>query len=279
MRKILIIVFLVCLAIFLVISIQFFILRTAGRGALQVTSAPKSAVYLDGKLIGQTPLCKCQAQDMIQSGDYAIRLVPIDTLNSQLLPFEKKISIQKSILTVVDRTFGGGAGSEGSIITLHSLQDARSVELLILSFPDQADVFLDNSPSGMTPLLLKNVTSSDHEVKLVKSGYKDKAVRIKTTPGYQLESLIFLGINPETDIKPTASPSANPTPQKQKVLILQTPTGFLRVRSASTISASEIARVNPGESYELLDEKEGWFQIKLENGTSGWISASYARKQ
>jgi hypothetical protein len=269
--------------------------RTTGKGALQVTSVPQSNVYLNGKLIGKTPLCKCELPDMLDVGNYTIRLEPTD---KDLLPFEEKVPIGKSILTVVDRTFGKGGTSEGSVITLLPVDDKKSVELLLLSFPDKSDIFLDNNPFGQTPTLQKNVTESDHEVKLIKQGYKDKAIRIRTVAGYKLVATVYLGIDENlSSSSASASPSAkisgkvtptptlkpgskvSPTPTGPSVTILQTPTGFLRVRAEASVSSAEIARVTPGETYPLEDESTGWYQIKLTDGKLGWVSSQYAEKQ
>lgn len=174
MKKFILIPFLFAVVI---LSVYLFInSRNSGKGALQVTSVPKSNVYLNGNLIGQTPLCKCEAADMIKTGDYTVRL---DAQDSSLPIFEEKISIVKSVLTVVDRTFGPAAGSSGSIIGLTPSDNAKDVQLLVASFPSGANVLLDNSHVGITPLLLKQVTESDHEIKLQKDGYADKTVRIK----------------------------------------------------------------------------------------------------
>src|SRR5436190_19911206 len=76
---------LIAIAIFF--AFQYFILLPAEKGALQVTASPDSAVYLNGKYIGQTPLCKCpnpnstgkaSSQDLLQAGEYSIKLVPSD---------------------------------------------------------------------------------------------------------------------------------------------------------------------------------------------------------
>lgn len=63
-----------------------------------------------------------------------------------------------------------------------------------------------------------------------------------------------------------------------KVKILTTPTGYLRVRSGPGTSYSEVARVNPGETYELLEEKTGWSKIKVSDTVSGWVSSQYVTK-
>src|SRR3989338_5750686 len=54
----------------------------------------------------------------------------------------------------------------------------------------------------------------------------------------------------------------------QQGLILDTPTGFLNVRA--------------GEVYDLVSENTangGWYQIKLADGTVGWVTDQYARIQ
>ena len=64
----------------------------------------------------------------------------------------------------------------------------------------------------------------------------------------------------------------------EQVVISATPVGFLRVRSEPNLGGSEVGRVNPGDVFELLEESEGWYKIKLEDG-EGWISGQYAQKQ
>ena len=81
-------------------------------------------------------------------------------------------------------------------------------------------------------------------------------------------------------ISPTPSPILTPTPKTQSVKITSTPTGFLRVRSAPNRNSSEVGRVNPGETYPLLDSVTDWYFIKAElpATSSGWISSEYAQK-
>lgn len=257
----------------------WFLNKNSGRGALQVTSVPQSDVYLNGKLIGQTPLCKCEQKEMIAKGEYTVKLVPKE---GKFDPFEQKITISPSVLTVVDRSFGLTGASEGSIISLSSINDKNDSQIQITSFPNKAEVFLDNNLSGMTPLLLKGITESDHEIRLERSGYKEKTVRIRTVKSYKLEAIIFLAIEPDLSAPTTTSSAVlSPTPVAtvSKVLILQTPTGFLRVRDANSLSGKEIARVSPGEKFDFLKEESGWLEIKLSDGQTGWVSSQYAQKE
>jgi hypothetical protein len=222
---------------------------------------------------------------MLQTGDYTIRMLPT---KGGLSEFQEKVTISEGVLTVVDRKFAKDSLSEGSVISLTPLSDKKATELLVASLPEGTTVFLDSNKIGNTPILFKNPTESDHTLKITKNGYKDKIIRIRTPLGYKLTVAAYLSINSDLSADQNASASATqsstgtPTPSPTPlsgttVLILDTPTGFLRVRDS--IGGAEIGRVNPGEEYKYMDEREGWFEIKLNDGTTGWISNQFAKKQ
>lgn len=277
MKKIVFIILPLILAV--LVFVGFIVITGIGnQGALQVTSIPKSTVYLDGKSIGQTPLCECEQNHMIKVGEYTIKLVPLD---SGYTPFESKITIGKSVLTVVDRTFDKDSTSQGSIITLTPLSDKKKVEILAISFPDNATVFLDNNMSGKSPLVLKNVSESDHALKISKDGYKDKIIRIRTVAGYTLSATAFLSIDPNfgTQLSQVASSSASSAPKVIKIIILDTPTGYLNVRDNASVEGLILTKVFPKDTFDFVDEKTNWIEVRLPDGRLGWISSQYAQKQ
>ncbi len=285
LKKVLLFLLPLLLAVIAFVLFVLFLNKDTEKGALQVTASPKSAVFLNGKLIGETPLCKCEGEDMLWVGNYAVRLVPKE---GDLPPYEEHIKIGSSVLTVVDRIFGNGGLGEGKVITLDPLSDPTAVELSIVSFPEDITVFADNNEIGKTPLKITTLTASDHELRLVKEGYREKKIRIKLISGYRLTLVATLGIILDLQTKTaTATPSAaveliassSAIPTTTKVVILNTPTGFLRVRDSGSLSGKEIGRVNPGEVYDLIEEKTGWFSIALSDGKVGWISSTYAKKQ
>lgn len=292
MKKILLFFLPIVLAVIVFAGIILIIAKqTPLKGALQVTSVPQSTVYLNGASIGKTPLCKCEGKDMLPAGSYTIKLVPTDTTKE---PFETTIAINSSVLTVVDRTFGDVSNSSGSVITLTQTPESKKAQLFITSFPTGATVSLDSNAVGESPLALQSITDSDHEIALAKDGYQQKTVRVHGVAGYKLQAVIWLGTNITSQItqqatqSATAQPSVSPTPTPIKsgpttgspqITILQTPTGFLRVRDSASISGQEIAQVHPGDVLPLVGEQDGWYQIKMTNGQIGWVSASYAKKQ
>lgn len=274
MRKLILFITPLLILTILFLLIVLVINRDAGKGALQVTSVPESQVFLDGAYVGKTPLCLCELKDLIKVGDYTIKLVPV---KSGYKNFEQKISLYKGVLTVVDRTHEiEVSASTGSIITLSPIDDEDIAELMIISFPSKAQVILDSNSVGKTPYLI-NITASDHEIKLMKDGYKEKVIKVKGVLGKRLEVNMNLGI--KLDVKEAeerASASAITTP---KVTILETPTGELNVRAENSIGSRLIGKLKPGDKVDLLKEETGWFQVKLKDGKTGWISSSYAAKE
>ncbi len=57
-KKILLFLLPPLLAIAAFLAVVWYVNKDPGKGALQVTASPKSAVFLDGRQIGETPLCK-----------------------------------------------------------------------------------------------------------------------------------------------------------------------------------------------------------------------------
>jgi hypothetical protein len=272
------------LALGLFLGIQYYLNIRSEKGALQVTSSPTSKVYLNDGYLGQTPLCKCQASDMVVPGEYTIRLVPTD---SSLQEFAEKVTISQGVLTVVDRKFGTNGQSEGSIISLTPLDDKTKSQLLVVSFPQGANVLLDDQSIGTTPLLSNDPTESDHDLKVDKDGYNEKEIRIRTPLGYKLTVAAYLSTSTTSLSPPSASADAalvpsstEPTPTPaNRVVILSTPTGFLHVRATATVDSAEVGQVTPGKSYELVDEQNGWDEIRMDDGKTGWISSQYAKKE
>lgn len=173
------------------LAYELYVYRYFEKGALQVTSLPPSDVYLEGELIGKTPFCKCEGNNMLPRGEYIIRLIPKD---SSLEFIEEKINIYKGLLTVVDRTFAAGGKSEMSIISLTPLADKTSSQIRIISIPDGVDVFLNNKLVGKSPLLLKAVPESQHMLTLQKDGYKKKTTALLTTKGYEVNAIMQLAV-------------------------------------------------------------------------------------
>jgi hypothetical protein len=265
--------------------------RTPKEGVLKVTSTPNASIFLDNKEIGQSPL-----EDKVASGEYTIKLVPQSTINS-LPSWEAKVSIGASTLTFVNRDFADSElTSAGEILWLQKIS-SRESEVTVTTTPDGATVLLDNETKGTTPISLNAITAGDHSLTVTSPGFLSRTLKIRSTNGYNLNIAVQLalsGATPTPEASPSSAPSTTSTPgptpkpttkastgvepAKPYALIKDTPTGFLRVRAEPSTSASESARVNPGEKYSILGSEEGWYQIKYSTTINGWISSQYTTK-
>ncbi|MCK5591229.1 MAG: pilus assembly protein PilM [Candidatus Pacebacteria bacterium] len=68
------------------------------------------------------------------------------------------------------------------------------------------------------------------------------------------------------------------TESEEQVLIKNTPTGWLNVRSGPDVTYIIITKINPGEKYIIIEEKEEWVKIKLSEDEEGWVYSVYVEK-
>lgn len=274
---------LILIGIFILVKVAASTIAPRGKGALQVTSSIKATVFLDNRTIGTTPVSLSDPSETIAAGDYTLKIVPSE---SDIQPFTVRIKINPNVLTAVDRTFLPGALSSASILTLEKIND-KNAELFISTVPDATLVTLDGESQGVTPLDMKSVAPSEHDIELEKVGFAKKTIRIRTVAGYKLVLNAILGTEGadiENSNTQVATPSGTiqsttPTPTATKVVIGTTPNGFLRVRADASTTAAEVGRVTTGATVKYLDETDGWYKVQLDDGSIGWVSQDYSSKE
>ena len=246
---------------------------TAG---LKVYSTPQALVFVDNVQIGQTPLEK-----LFPPGEVTVKIIP-DTL-STISPYQAKIRLTANAYTVIRRDFGDSdVLSAGEITSLLKESGPEASLSVVSSYPDSAAISLDGQPQGFTPLLISPVSPGDHQITLTAPGFTDRVISALAIAGYRLTLTVKLAGLPAPIISlptPTLPATSSATLSRPYVTILDTPTGFLRVRSAPSTTASESGRVKPKENYPLLKSEPGWYliKVKLEATSSGWISSQYAK--
>lgn len=241
---------------------KFFISHPAELiGAIQIDSIPKAEVLLDGHSVGKTPY----NNDKLKQGEY----------NLKVGDWEGKIKIVAQGLTYISRELmPTEEKSGGQILTLEKLPSNGSVELMVISDPNNASVIMDGLEKGQTSLLLKNLTAGDHTIAISNQGYADQVVLGRLVAGYRLNINVKLRKLDQTSqfvITPTPTPVASASAQIQ---INDNPVGYLRVRSQPNSLSSEVGKVMPGEKYDIVDQVADWVKIKFANG-EGWVSKDY----
>ncbi|KKR57544.1 MAG: hypothetical protein UU05_C0052G0003 [Candidatus Curtissbacteria bacterium GW2011_GWA1_40_47] len=228
--------------------------------ALQVTSVPEASIFLDGKHIGKTPFFS----DQIKSGEYLLKITASEA------SYVDKIVLTGGTLTVVNRELSNNfLAQSGETLWL----DSGKRGLFVSSLPGEANMTINGRLIGKTPLLVDEIEDGEHKITLTKEGFIDREFTIKASSKYQVMANVTLA----SEVAKTPQSSPVPLPQIEKVKVLATSLGFLRVRREPSLTAAEIGRVKTGDELEVVQETKDWVQVKFA-GKQGWISAQYAKK-
>jgi hypothetical protein len=246
--------------------------KTGRKAGLKINSVPQSSVFIDNDLKGNTPF-----DEKFPSGTYLVKLTPNGT-DTNTSSWEKEVTLSSGFLTYINRELGASdLESAGEILSLEKVNSSTS-QVSVISTPDGANVALDGQEKGTSPLVIKDVAPGEHTLFVFAPGFKGRQIKIKTIQGHKLDIDVQLSLVPGEGGEATDSAKTKDTKEEARVKILDTPTGWLRVRESPSLSASEAAKVNPDEKFPLLDRQEGWFKIEYKQGKEGWVSSRYAEE-
>lgn len=251
----------------LIITLQFSnkiassVFKTREKAGLRVLSVPIGAnVYVNGDSVGKTPY---EDQDLTTQ-EYALK---IETDSSS---WEGKIKLIPGVLTVLNRELTpDSSSSAGEVLTLE-----KGKGVTIISNPSGALVEINGKQYGNTPISV-DIAPGEHTFAIKKPSYLNRSIRATVPDGYNLVINADLALS-EADLTKLTAPVITETP---KVLVKNTPTGFLRVREKASVTSPELAKVSPGDELVLLEELSDWVRIRLSNGTEGYVSSTYVEKK
>ena len=243
-------------------------------GFLEVNTQPQTIVFLNGQQAGETPFKK-----ELTVGEVEVKIFAKNGDFSEPLWEESRVKINPNTLTLINYNFQDEpAYQSGEMLTLSPISQKDSAALKIITYPNQAIVNIDGQTKGYTPLFLEKIESGQHIVEVTSPAYQNYVLKLNLNAGYELACQIKLAAEKEEKKAEETLPVATPSPQEM-IEILATPNGWLRVRQGPGTNYPEIAKVNSGEKFAVLEEKDGWFKIRLEEGQEGWVSSQYAQKE
>ncbi len=272
------IVFVVLVTLAVVLATGFFLIGyfKPGQGGLMVDTTPGSSVYINGSFVGKTPYKSANT-----AGQISLKLVP-DISDQNLIAYETKVNLLSGIQTVVRREFGTTEDSSSGDVISFDKTGGNLSGLVVISTPDNSQVMIDGVAQGFSPYNLSSVTPGPHRITVKSPGFTERTMNIKTQEGYRLT--VFAKLAKLAEPTPTPSPSPQAA-SKTYILIGDTPTGFLRMRTLPATNGEEIAELKTGSKYLFLaaDAASGWFKIQYEdpapglpNGITGWVSNQYS---
>ncbi|MFZ2025464.1 MAG: PEGA domain-containing protein [Microgenomates group bacterium] len=281
--------------------------KSSKQGDLRVESNPTSSVFLDNKHIGRTPIGESSYK--VDAGEYTLKIVP-ESGSTQYASWQGKIVIGPNLLTYVKADMSESELSTAvDVLWLEKISGKKS-EISVTTMPDSATVLLDDETKGMTPIIIPDITPGSHTITITSQGFLTRTMKVQLTPGYRLVAALKLALTSISQVQetPTATTSAvasisgtlKPTPkttgkvtptgtaglidepEKPYALILDTPTGFLNVRTGPVKTATKSAEVKPGEkyAYEKTEEDSAgttWYELKKDGTILGWVSGQYVK--
>jgi hypothetical protein len=267
-------------SVILILALVFFLIgyfrpKSAG---INVQTTPTAAVYIDGEMVGRTPY-----EGTVDPKEVIIKLIP-ESFEKPLAPYETRVNLVSGIETIIQRDFAESeANASGAIISFEK-DGGKEVAIAIISQPDSAQVTIDGQVKGFTPYKSSNITEGEHTIAVSAPGYQEKSLTVHTYEGYKLTSEFKLA--PQAESLEVEEEIPQPVEEEieedkeEMVEILNTPTGYLRVRAEPTTGSSEVGRVDPGQTYKLIEEDStaGWYKIEYVEGKEGWIAKQYAKK-
>ncbi|OGM78187.1 hypothetical protein A2188_00925 [Candidatus Woesebacteria bacterium RIFOXYA1_FULL_43_9] len=247
------------------------------KAGLLVDTTPKSRVFINGHEVGQT-----RFDLTTTAGEVTLKLIPIS--DQELVPFETKLTLVSGVKTVYQRTFSPTPETSSDILVSYEKSDLNQASVSVVTTPKDALLIIDDKRKETSPIKVDDIKEGDHSILITAQGYRERKTNVRNKKGYKLIVACTLAKDPGF-IEESPAPSSLPTPPSVPVTylyILDTPTGFLRVRNEASTLGTEVGQVVPGKPYELVekDEKTGWFKIKFTDNADlekqGWVSNKYA---
>jgi uncharacterized protein YgiM (DUF1202 family) len=230
--------------------------------------ADKNAqVLINGNEVGMTPY----KDTNLSEGN--VKVTVKDASSSA--QWEGNVKLNSGTLTVVNRDVAtDSAQASGEVISLD-----KGSGVTVTSNPPGATVVMDGENKGQTPVYIPNVPAGEHQFLLSKDNYLKRSVRTIATDGYGISLNVDLAqLEMVQQSPPPVAASAPPT--SSQVTVIDTPTGFLRVRDAASTSGNEVSQVKPGDTLTLEEEtNSSWWKIKTSDGKEGYVSTQYVHKK
>jgi len=282
--KILLLLFLVILFIaFIVFRFIIFDVQNTD-GELRIISSPTSSIFINNVAVGKVPF-----DSKYKAGEYTLKLIPEATATAT---WQRKIKVDKKAVTYINIELGSSdlntSGVVFNVVKSSSKAKKDTGELSIESDPPNALINLDNDEKGVSALELADIPKGDHELSVFMPGFIRHTQKVNINSGYKVLAYVKLAIDPsqnpplKNESKKEATDSANtiaPNASGISLTIKGTPDGWLRVRMEPSINASEAARVNEGDTFQLQEEQGNWYKIKYDGTNEGWVSAEYTEKK
>ena len=158
-------------------------------GSIEVSSTPGgSAVFLDGKYMGQTPMGSYFDLTSVTEGSHAIRVTHPDYQD-----FSQTVYVKGGSVMTLNAQLTPNAPSPTPDTT---------GQVVVSSTPSGAEVYLDDVFRGITPVTLSGIAAGSHTVTVKQTGYTESSQTVTVTGGQSTPVVVGLDAVPPTTKSP-----------------------------------------------------------------------------
>jgi len=161
----------------------------AAVGSIEVASTPAgSSLYLDGNYAGQTPVGGYFDLTSVLQGTHTIVIRHTDFQD-----YTQSVYVQGGNVVTVNAVLSPNAPSP--------VPDTTG-QIIVVSTPAGAELFLDNTFRGITPVTLSDIPAGSHVVMARQAGYTDASQTVTVTGGQSIPVALGLAEIPVTTKAP-----------------------------------------------------------------------------
>lgn len=164
----------------------------AAVGSIEVASTPAgSSISLDGNYVGQTPLTGYFDLTSVRQGTHTILI-----RHKDFQDFTQSVYVQGGNVVTINAQLAPNAPSP--------IPDTTG-QIIVASTPAGAELFLDNTFRGITPVTLSDIPAGTHVVMVRQAGYTDASQTVTVTGGQSTPVALGLAEIPVTTKAPLAA--------------------------------------------------------------------------
>lgn len=233
---------------------------------IEITTQPTTRIKIDSKDAGISPY----KNKSLKAG-----LIDIQIGQEGIGYWSKQLELKKNISTIINWTFGKNESYSGGYVLSMERSGGTGSGIIISSSPSKATVFIGGENRGLTPLYVADLGEGDKEIKIMMPGYVSLNLGIRPVEKYRIV-LEAIMAKEEKIVVATPTPASQPE-VGNKIKILETGTGWLRVRDLPNSAGLEIDKVNVGETYDTVGDSGDWTHIIVRE-KQGWVSSKWVEK-
>ncbi len=234
---------------------------------IEINTQPSVKIKIDGKDAGMSPY----KNRSIKAG-----IINVKVGQEGIGFWNKELELKKNISTVVYWTFGKNEVYSGGYILSMEKNNDKGSGIIVSSSPSKATVLIGGENRGLTPLLISDLGEGDKEIKISMPGYNSLNLGVRPVVGHQIVLEAMMAKEEKIAVS-TPTPISAPSEAENKIKILKTDTGWLRVRDTPSSAGIEIDKVNVGEIFDSVGTSGDWTHI-IVSEKQGWVSSKFVEK-